>query len=151
MDEQATNPSVESSWASTFAAARSEATSTRRKVRKGATPNEKETPELKEFQELADKLMEPKYWKALVRAPADIMLAKTGHRHWNLSESEAETLATTGSITVKAWLPGMDPKYLCLALFLSNVAFIYGTRFVEELRIARMEALEAMEKRELKP
>lgn len=140
------------SWASAFAQARAETGSSRAKTKKAAKQAESQQipDEIKEFNELSNKLMEPQYWEALVRAPADFMLAKTGHQHWDIPNAQVRTLAVTGSITVRAWMPNMDPKYMCLALFLTNAAFIYGTRFLEELRLQREELLDKKEKREVK-
>lgn len=147
MAEETGQPEMADSWASTFAQARSELGTGSRKTPKGKKQADPvvDGPDLKEVEKVLDKLMEPKYWKGLVRAPADFMLMRTGHAHWNMSDSEAETLAVTGSLTARAFMPTMDPKYLCLILFLSNCSFIYGTRLIEELRISKMEAQERME------
>ena len=150
METENQSSQMEASWASAFSQARREATAGVRKTRETPKKNEAITPEIKQLQEITDKLMEPAYWKALVRAPGDYMLATTGHAHWNISEKETETLAVTGSLVAKAWLM-IDPRYLALILFLSNASFIYGTRFLTEMRLVKQDAMDKLEKREPKP
>lgn len=80
-----------------------------------------------------DKLFSPENFRALVRAPADIRLAVTGRKHWELKDSEVESLAITASTTAK-YFAVVDPKWLAVAMFATNAAMIYGSRIVEDMR-----------------
>lgn len=91
-----------------------------------------------EIQRQLDQLYSPENFKGLVRAPADIAMAVTGSKHFNLSDKEVETLATTGSATMRFWTTA-NPKYLSLILFSFSVITIYGTRTVMYFQEKRMQ------------
>ena len=44
-----------------------------------------------------DKIFTPDNFRGVVRAPADLMLATSGRRIWDIPEKEIDTLATTGA------------------------------------------------------
>lgn len=78
-------------------------------------------------------LFSPENFKALVRAPADIRLAVTGRKYWELKDAEVESLAITASTSAK-YFAVADPKWLALAMFATNAALIYGSRIAQDLR-----------------
>lgn len=88
---------------------------------------------------MIDDLFSPNNFKALVRVPADIRLAVTGRKHWELRDAEVDTLAITASTTAK-YFSNTDPKWLAVSMLCMNVCMIYGARIIEDVRITREEA-----------
>jgi len=80
-----------------------------------------------EMESALNDLYRPENFRGLVRAPADIAMAITGSKHFNLSDKEVETLATTGSATMRFFMVA-NPKWLALTLFSMSVITIYGSR-----------------------
>lgn len=74
-----------------------------------------------------DKLFTGDNFRGLVRAPADLMLALTGNKIWDLPNEEVETLSTTGATCGRYFLSS-DPKWLSLTLFSMAILTTYGTR-----------------------
>lgn len=99
------------------------------KAKSGSKPS---TESAKIASEL-DSLFSPENFRALVRAPADIRLAVTGRKHWELKDSEVDSLAITASTSAK-YFAVVDPKWLAVAMFATNAAMIYGSRIVEDMR-----------------
>lgn len=85
---------------------------------------------------MIDDLFSPANFKALVRVPADIRLAVTGRKHWELKDSEVDTLAITASTTAK-YFSNTDPKWLAVSMLCMNVCMIYGARIIEDVRLNR--------------
>lgn len=107
----------------------------------GGSESAESTTEKKEAARLArelEKLFDPKYWRAVVRAPADARLAITGREHWKLSSDEVDSLADTASVAARQ-LVSIDPRFLATTLLLFNVATVYGSRLVLDSKLAREE------------
>lgn len=105
----------------------------------GGSESSESTTEKKEAARLArelEKLFDPKYWRAVVRAPADARLAITGREHWKLSSDEVDSLADTASVAARQ-LVSIDPRFLATTLLLFNVATVYGSRLVLDSKLAR--------------
>ncbi len=83
---------------------------------------------------MIDDLFSPANFKALVRVPADIRLAVTGRKHWELKDAEVDTLAITASTTAK-YFSNTDPKWLAVSMLCMNVCMIYGARIIEDVRL----------------
>lgn len=98
-----------------------------------AKSGSKSTSESAKISAELDGLFSPENFRALVRAPADIRLAVTGRKHWELKDSEVDSLAITASTTAK-YFAVVDPKWLAVAMFATNAAMIYGSRIVEDMR-----------------
>ena len=95
----------------------------------------------KSMQDLArelDKLFSPAHFRGIVRAPADLMLATSGRRIWDLPAAEVDTLATTGSTCARYFLM-TDPKWLALTLFSMSILTTYGTRTALHIKESRAE------------
>ncbi len=102
----------------------------------GADSSSAEKKEAARLARELEKLFDPKYWRAVVRAPADARLAITGREHWRLSDDEVDSLADTASVAARQ-LVSIDPRYLATALLLFNVATVYGSRLVLDSKLAR--------------
>lgn len=74
-----------------------------------------------------DKIFSPKNFRGVVRAPADLMLASTGRKIWDLPTSEVDAMAETGSLCARHFVK-TDPKWLALILFSMSVLTTYGGR-----------------------
>ena len=149
MAEETGNPQVQDDWSLAFTAAKSEATANRPKNSKTASKNQQPTDDQKRIAEIADELSKPDYWEGLVRAPADYMLATTGHKHWDLPERDIKKIATPLAFSAKSFI-SLDPRIILLILLVSNIGTVYGPRVVQELNIRKSEALDSVEKREMK-
>ena len=104
-----------------------------------AAPDKKKAD--KSMQDLArelDKLFSPAHFRGIVRAPADLMLATSGRRIWDLPAAEVDTLATTGSTCARYFLM-TDPKWLALTLFSMSILTTYGTRTALHIKESRAE------------
>lgn len=86
-----------------------------------------------------EKIFAPEHWEALVRAPADLRLAQTGYKHWEMSDNEVKMLAASASNTARYFMR-TDPKWIVLTLFLFNVGTIYGGRVLMDYNIRKKEA-----------
>jgi len=82
--------------------------------------------------EIAD-LFSPATWRGVVSAPANTMLAISGRKLWNLSDTEIDSLATPAAAAAKVFLQ-VDPKWVVLTLLMINVSTIYGARIVAHVR-----------------
>ena len=109
------------------------------------TTQETDTPDKKKadksMQDLSrelDKLFSPAHFRGIVRAPADLMLATTGRKIWDLPAAEVDTLATTGSTCARYFLM-TDPKWLALTLFSMSILTTYGTRTALHIKETRAE------------
>lgn len=87
----------------------------------------REKAHLKELAKEVDKIFTPKNFKGVVRAPADLMLATTGRKIWNMPDQEAEGLAETGALCAKQFVKA-DAKWLALILFSMALVTSYGGR-----------------------
>lgn len=149
MAEETGNSQVQDDWTVAFSAARAEATSGRSKSVKTAKKVDQPTDEHKRIAEIADELSKPEYWDGLVRAPADYMLATTGHKHWDLSDRDVRKIAVPLAFSARSFI-SLDPRIMLLILLVSNIGTVYGPRVVQELNLRKQEALDTVEKRELK-
>jgi len=87
------------------------------------------------------KMFQPEKWKPLVRAPFNLLKAKTGRKCWELDEKETDTLAETTSATAEHFLH-VDPKYMILTLFVFNWGLIVADKVSQNAREAAKEERE---------
>ena len=88
---------------------------------------------------------DPKAWGALLSVPCPMMLAKTGHKHWLISEGEKDTLGACGSVAAR-FLMISNPRTLAAMMIGSALFAVYVPRFIEELKI-RSDEKKAAEKK----
>ncbi len=88
---------------------------------------------------------DPKAWGALLSLPSALMLAKTGHKHWNLIQDEKETLGACGSVSAR-FLMISNPAALAALMLGSALFAVYVPRTIEELKI-RSDEKKATEKK----
>lgn len=81
---------------------------------------------------------DPKAWGSLLGLPAHMMLAKTGHKHWNLAKEESETLGACGSVAAR-FLMISSPKTLAAMMLGSAMFAVFVPRIIEEMKIRRDE------------
>lgn len=98
-----------------------------KKPRTKRSPSAGSQEEIQRVNEQLDKLFTGDNFRGIVRAPADLMLALTGNKIWDLPNDEVETLSTTGATCGRYFLSS-DPKWLSLTLFSMAVLTTYGTR-----------------------
>lgn len=149
MAEETGNSQVQNDWSLAFGAARTEATAGRIKSAKAPKATDKPTEEHKRIAEIADELSKPEYWEGLVRAPADYMLATTGHKHWDLPGRDIQKIAVPLAFSAKSFI-SLDPRIMLLILLVANIGTVYGPRVVQEYHIRKQDALDIVEKREVK-
>lgn len=149
MAEETGNNQVQNDWKDAFNPARLEATSGRTKTAKATKKNEQPTDEHKRIAEIADELSKPEYWDGLVRAPADYMLATTGHKHWDLPDRDVKKIAVPLAFSARSFI-SLDPRIMLLILLVSNIGTVYGPRVAQEFNIRKSEALDEVEKRDIK-
>lgn len=83
-----------------------------------------------ELQAQFDRLYDPVVWEGLVAAPANIALAFTGNKIWDLPPDEIKSLAVQASVTARCFTVS-DPKYLALTMLAISVITIYGGRTMQ--------------------
>lgn len=87
------------------------------------------TKKIQEAQDNIDaemkRLFAPENWEAIVKAPADLALAATGDKIFDMEDKAIKSLSTTGA-TAASYFIKTDPKYLALIMFSVNFATIYG-------------------------
>lgn len=81
---------------------------------------------------------DPKAWGALLALPAHVALAKTGHKHWNISEGETQTLGACGSVGAR-FLMISSPAALAALMVASALFAVYVPRTLEELKLRQQE------------
>lgn len=69
----------------------------------------------------------PEAFRGLVRAPADIAMAITGSKRFDISKEEVETLSINAAMTTQLF-GVVNPKWMALTLFSLSILTIYGTR-----------------------
>lgn len=99
----------------------------RGRQRKTSTNSEKSQEEIQRLSEELNKMFQADNFRGVVRAPADVLLALTGNKIWDLPEEEVNSLAITGASCARYFLSS-DPKWLALSLFSMTVLTTYGTR-----------------------
>lgn len=85
------------------------------------------TEEIQRMSHELDKMFNAENFRGLVRAPADLLLALTGNKIWDIPHDEVETLSVTGATCARYFLSS-DPKWLALTLFSMAFLTTYGTR-----------------------
>ena len=80
-----------------------------------------------ELNKVLDELYSADNFRLLVRAPADVAMAITGDKVFDLPEKEVAAMASTGATAARYFTAG-DPKYIALTMFLVTVATSYGSR-----------------------
>lgn len=83
-----------------------------------------------ELQAQFDRLYDPVVWEGIVAAPANIALAFTGSKIWDLPADEKKTLAIQASVTARCFAVA-DPKYLALTMLSISILTIYGGRALQ--------------------
>ena len=99
----------------------------KKKRKKRTTKIKPEEQEAAKIAEQLDKLFDPRIFKGVVRAPADLMLAATGRKIWDLPDKEVDTLAESGSICAQQFIK-TDPKWIALIMFSMSLISVYGGR-----------------------
>lgn len=89
-----------------------------------------DTAQRAELQAQFDALYDPKVWKGLVAAPANIAMFATGSKVWDIPEPEIEALAIQASVTARCFAVA-DPKYLALTMLAISIITIYGGRTLQ--------------------
>ena len=95
-----------------------------------------------ELQAQFDRLYDPVVWEGIVAAPANIALAFTGSKIWDIPKDEIKTLSIQASVTARCFAVS-DPKYLALTMLAISVITIYGGRtmqYYSEKAIAKKAA-----------
>lgn len=117
--------------AETVSAAK-EAIEQNRDASKRVRKTKEERDRLKKIEAAQDKidaevkrLFAPENWEAIVRAPADLALATTGDKVFDMPDKNVKQLAQTGSVAASYFIK-TDPKWLALIMFGVNAATIYG-------------------------
>lgn len=100
---------------------------TRKKRTQSTAGRQSSQEEIQRVNSELDKLFTGDNFRGLVRAPADLMLALTGNKIWDIPNDEIETLSTTGATCGRYFLSS-DPKWLSLTLFSMAILTTYGTR-----------------------
>lgn len=110
----------------------------------GQAPGELDKEKQKQAKELAkalDKLYQPENFAPLIRAPADIMLAISGDKIWNMEDKEVAVLSASAA-NVARYFVAADPKWIALTIFASALFTSYGSRTVVYLRRKQKEESE---------
>jgi len=149
MADETPNPEIQNDWASAINSARTEATAGRVKNPKAAKGPQSLTDEQRRINEIANELSNHDYWDGLVRAPADIMLAKTGRAFWDIPDKEIKKISVPLAFSAKT-LISLDPRMMLAIILFSNIASVYGPRVMQEYNLRKQEALDTVEKREIK-
>lgn len=103
----------------------------------GATPTlSADQAALAKIQEGLDRLYRPEAWKPLVCLPANVALAFTGNKHWELESEEKENLAQTVS-TAAQYMAIQNPRSLALSLAAMAIITVYAPRIIKEASIRR--------------
>src|SRR5450759_1065507 len=77
-----------------------------------------------ELQAQFDRLYDPVVWEGIVAAPANIALAFTGSKIWDIPQAEIKTLSIQASVTARCFAVS-DPKYLALTMLAISIITIY--------------------------
>ena len=96
------------------------------------------TQELARLSKELDKIFNPENFKGLMRAPADLMLAASGRKIWDIPDKEITALAESGSICARHFVK-TDPKWLALILFSMSLTTCYGGRAALHYREVQSE------------
>jgi len=83
-----------------------------------------------ELQAQFDRLYDPAVWEGVVAAPANIALAVTGNKIWDIPEKEVRTLSIQASVTARCFAVS-DPKYLALTMLAISLITVYGGRTLQ--------------------
>lgn len=78
----------------------------------------------------------PKAWASLLALPADVTLAISGNKIWDVSKDERETMGACGSVAAR-YLMEENPKTLALLMLSSALFAVYVPRITEHLRVMR--------------
>lgn len=134
--------SVEIDWDAEVAKARNEVKAGTSNPAKSKTKKEKSVTSngIEILSNRLDAFMTPENFRGIVTAPANFMLMKTGHPHWNLPKDDVDMLAFSGCETAKYFVH-CDPKWVALTMFMFNVSMVYGTRLAEDAKIYKTENL----------
>lgn len=83
-------------------------------------------------------LYKPQTWEGIVCGPADLMLAVSGRKLWDLSAKERETISIHASLTAR-FFALENPKWLALVMLCISVTEIYGTRAIMHIQEKKHE------------
>lgn len=98
---------------------------------------------MREVSQQLDKLFSPKVFRGVVRGPADVMLATTGDKLWDLPADEVDAMAETGAMTARFFMD-VEPKWVALTLFSLTILNTYGMRAGQHYAKSKREALTKM-------
>jgi hypothetical protein len=84
------------------------------------------------------KMFEAEKWKPIVRAPFNVMKAKTGRACWTLDEKETDTLAETTAAAAEHFMV-IDPKWLVLTLLVFNWSVVVADKASQNAKEAAQE------------
>ena len=122
-----------------------EAIEQNRETSKRGRKTKEERDRLKKIDAAQDKidaevkrLFAPENWEAIVRAPADLALATTGDKVFDMPDKNVKQLAQTGSVAASYFIK-TDPKWLALIMFGVNAATIYGGMIAVHLNNRKAE------------
>jgi len=73
-------------------------------------------------------MMSPKQMETVVKAPANILLATTGNKIWDLPKDETSAMAASASQVAQNFVATADPKWVSLIMFAVSIFGCYGTR-----------------------
>lgn len=83
-----------------------------------------------ELQAQFDRLYAPEVWEGIVAAPANVALAITGNKIWDLPDKEVKVLSVQAAVTARCFAVS-DPKWLALTMLFVSLATTYGARAAE--------------------
>ena len=132
------SPQMATSWTDQINAARAALGRSKRKAvpksesSSGSSRKESDSEIDKELAEL----LKPENLRDMLRAPADYMLLRTGHPHWNIENKEIDKSAVPVSLIARRYVT-FDPIYIALMMALINLGNTYGSRIILELSLIR--------------
>lgn len=88
-----------------------------------------------------DALFSPENWEGICKAPADLMLALSGNKIWDVPRDEVKTLSVHASATARYFM-ATDPKWIALTLFAFSLATTYGSRALIHMKDAKKRSLD---------
>jgi hypothetical protein len=127
-----------------------------RRAKKDTPPEEEKTETAKsektdtqkanaEYARLAkelDKIFTANNFRGVVRAPADLMLAASGRKIWDIPDKEIDSLAETGALAAKGFVK-TDARWVAVILFSMSLLTTYGGRAGMHIREVREEKKKA--------
>lgn len=85
-----------------------------------------------------DKVFNGDNFRGVVRAPADIMLAASGRKIWDIPDKEVQSAADLASLSAKGFVK-TDPKWIAVILLSFSLLTMYGGRAGLHIKEVREE------------